>query len=453
MQNKTDNNILITLIGLWIVILGIWAFIYFSRPNMNFDVEDVFIEGFLFILALFLLFLIRNLKPLILGWGIFTLALGIDLLDEFILDPEFFGTFVEGILKASGLILLFAGGIKFVGKLQERGATAEENLEWFRKLVDLTPVPCIVYTEGKFVYVNKAVEEATGYTKDELLRGIFWELFDEEEKEKMREVMRKRLSGEPVEPYLLRVKRKDGSYRILKAFGVSDIWQGKRFGIVAFADVTQLEEERKRNEELSRMISLINRILRHDTLNALTTALTYMEIYKDTGEETFCHNVRSQIERAVNIVKNLKNFEEVVKSGELKIMSVKSVAEEVAKGFSIPISIEGDCEVVADDGLRVIFENIFQNAVQHAETDRVEVKIKKSGSYAEIRIADFGKGIPDEVKPRIFEEGFTYGEKASTGLGLYIVKRLVERYSGEIKVEDNKPKGTVFVIRLRAVEK
>ncbi|MEM2716548.1 MAG: ATP-binding protein, partial [Archaeoglobaceae archaeon] len=75
------------------------------------------------------------------------------------------------------------------------------------------------------------------------------------------------------------------------------------------------------------------------------------------------------------------------------------------------------------------------------------------GTYAEIRIADFGKGIPDEVKPRIFEEGFTYGEKASTGLGLYIVKRLVERYSGEIKVEDNKPKGTVFVIRLRAVEK
>ncbi|MDI9642796.1 MAG: PAS domain-containing sensor histidine kinase [Archaeoglobales archaeon] len=453
MKAQSDRNTLLVLIGIWAVVVGFWAYLFLSKHAFEFEVEDVFIEGLLFILALFLLFLIRNFKPLILGWGIFTVALGIDLLDEFILEPEFFGTFVEGILKASGLILLFAGGIKFVGKLQERGATAEENLEWFKKLVDLTPVPCIVYTEGKFVYVNKAVEEATGYTKDELLREIFWELFDEEEKEKTREVMRKRLSGEQLEPYLLRVKRKDGSYRILKAFGVSDIWQGKRFGIVAFADVTQLEEERKKNEELSRMISLINRILRHDTLNALTSALGYMELYKDTGKETFCHNTRSQIERAVNVIKNLKNFEEVVKSGELRLMSVKSVAEEVAKGFGIPISIEGDCEVVADDGLRVIFENIFQNAVQHAETDRVEVKIKKSGSYAEIRIADFGKGIPDEVKPRIFEEGFTYGEKASTGLGLYIVKRLVERYSGEIKVEDNKPKGTVFVIRLRAVEK
>lgn len=451
MKYRGERNILLVLIGIWAVVVGFWAYLFISKPAFGFNVEDVFIEGFLFVLAGALLLLIRNLKPLLLGWGIFTIALGIDLLDEFILDPEFLGTFVEGILKASGLILLFIGGFKLFNELQSRRATAEENLEWFKKLVDITPVPCIVYTEGRFVYVNNAVEEATGYTKDELLQGIFWELFDEEEKKKMSEVMRKRLSGEPVEPYLLRVKRKDGSYRILKAFGVSDLWQGKRFGIVAFADVTQLEEERKRNEELSRMISLINRILRHDTLNALTTALTYMEIYKDTGKEGHCDNVKTQIERAVNIIKNLKNFEEIVKAGELKIMSVKSVAEEVAKGFSIPISVEGDCEVVADDGLKVIFENIFQNAVQHAETDRVEVKIKKSGGCAEIRIADFGRGIPDEIKPRIFDEGFTYGEKASTGLGLYIVKKLVERYSGEIKVQDNKPKGAVFVIRLRAV--
>lgn len=453
MRNKSERNTLLVLIGIWAVVVGFWAYLFISKHTFEFDVEDAFIEGLLFILASALLFVIRNLKPLILGWSIFTVALGIDLLDEFILDPEFIGTFVEGILKATGLILLFIGGGKFYIELQKRRAMAEENLEWFRKLVDLTPVPCIVYTEGRFVYVNRAVEEVTGYKKDELLGGIFWELFDEEEKKKMREVMRKRLSGEQVEPYLLRLKRKDGSYRILKAFGVSDIWQGKRFGIVAFADVTQLEDERKRNEELSRMISLINRILRHDTLNALTTAHTYMEIYSDTGEETYCHNVITQIERAINIIKNLKNFEEVVKKGELKIMSVKSVAEEVAKGFSIPISVEGDCEVVADDGLRVVFENIFQNAVQHAETDRVEVKIKKSAGYAEIRIADFGKGIPDEIKEKIFEEGFTYGEKASTGLGLYVVKKLVERYSGEIRVEDNKPKGTVFVIRLRAVEK
>ncbi|RLI75450.1 histidine kinase, partial [Archaeoglobales archaeon] len=41
------------------------------------------------------------------------------------------------------------------------------------------------------------------------------------------------------------------------------------------------------------------------------------------------------------------------------------------------------------------------------------------------------------------------GETAHTGLGLYIVKRVVERYGGDVSVEDNKPKGAVFVVRLR----
>lgn len=450
-KNVAGRNIFIALIGLWAIFVIIWAFVYFLSPRGGFDVEDIFIEGILFILSITLLYFIRNLKPLIFGWIIFSLGLGIDLLDEFFVDPEFIGTFVEGILKASGLILLFIGGVRLYYEIQQKRAVAEENLEWFKKLVEITPVPCAVYNDKGFVYVNKATEEATGYSREELLSGVLWELFDENEREKVRDIMNKRLSGEPVEPYLLRLRRKDGSYRILKAFGTSDMWKGKSFGLVALADVTQLEEERKRNEELSRMISLINRILRHDTLNALTTAYSYIELYKEEGREDYCLNVKNSIERAINIVKNLKNFEEVVKKGEVKIVNVRSVAEEVAKGFSIPISVEGDCEVVADDGLRVVFENIFQNAVQHAETDRVEVKIKRLAGYAEIRIADFGKGIPDEIKDKIFEEGFTYGEKASTGLGLYIVKKLIERYAGEIRVEDNKPKGVVFVIKLRTV--
>ncbi|MCS7144709.1 MAG: PAS domain-containing sensor histidine kinase [Archaeoglobaceae archaeon] len=450
-QNKIERNIFLALIGLWIIVVVIWTIFYFLTPTVEFNLEDIFIEGLIFLLAVSLLIFIRNVKPLIPGWSIFSIALGIDLLDEFLVEPEFIGTFVEGILKASGLILLFIGGIRFYYEIQQKRAVAEENLEWFKKLVEITPVPCAVYTEQGFVYVNKATEEATGYSREELLGGVLWELFDENDREKVRDIMNKRLSGEPVEPYLLRVRRKDGSYRILKAFGISDMWKGKSFGLVALADVTQIEEERKRNEELSRMISLINRILRHDTLNALMSAHTYIDLYKEEDNETYCQNVKNSIERAINIIKNLKNFEEVVRAGELKIMSAKSVAEEVAKGFSIPISVEGDCEVVADDGLRVVFENIFQNAVQHAETDRVEVRIKRSGGYAEIRIADFGKGIPDEIKDKVFEEGFTYGEKASTGLGLYIVKKLIERYAGEVKVEDNKPKGTVFVIRLRTI--
>ncbi len=61
-----------------------------------------------------------------------------------------------------------------------------------------------------------------------------------------------------------------------------------------------------------------------------------------------------------------------------------------------------------------------------------------------------GEVSPTEIKSKIFEEGVKYGSSSGSGLGLYIVKRLVERYNGRVWVEDNKPTGTVFVVRLKS---
>ena len=76
--------------------------------------------------------------------------------------------------------------------------------------------------------------------------------------------------------------------------------------------------------------------------------------------------------------------------------------------------------------------------------------MKNVGDFCEIRVADYGKGIPEKIKDKVFEEGFSHGESASTGQGLYIVKKLVDRYGGEVEIEDNKPKGAIFVLKLRA---
>ncbi|MCF7793756.1 MAG: hypothetical protein K9N09_04600 [Candidatus Cloacimonetes bacterium] len=52
------------------------------------------------------------------------------------------------------------------------------------------------------------------------------------------------------------------------------------------------------------------------------------------------------------------------------------------------------------------------------------------------------------MKPKIFEEGFIHGETGHTGIGLYIVKKTIDRYEGSISVYDNEPKGVVFEINL-----
>ncbi len=148
----------------------------------------------------------------------------------------------------------------------------------------------------------------------------------------------------------------------------------------------------------------------------------------------------------------MRAFEEAVLEDKLEKINVRKVVEDAAKHFDVPITVEGNCEVFADKGLRAIFENLFQNAIQHGKADKIDVKIKRVEEFCEISVVDYGKGIPDEIKDRVFDEGFAYGEAASTGQGLHLVKKLVERYGGEIWIEDNHPKGSVFVIRLRAWE-
>ncbi|MEM0202472.1 MAG: PAS domain-containing sensor histidine kinase [Archaeoglobaceae archaeon] len=447
----TAKTLQMTFPLIWALVAIAWLLSFPLHPEDKLDYEDVAIEGLILVSLIVVFFVLKALPKVMLGWGVFVIPWITDLLDEFTSEPEFFDTTLEGILKSLGLILILLGLLKAYRKLEEQKEIAEKKFKWFSTLVEIAPFPMIVYDERGFVYVNKAVEENTGYSRSELLGGVFWELFEGKELEKMREVITKRLREEKVEPYTLKIKRKDGTYRTLISYGTHLSIEGKRYGLAAFADVTELEEKRKIAEDLSKMISLINKTLRHDVLNALTSAVGFMELYKEEKSEEYCEKVRRSVDRAIAIVKNLKKFESAVRSGELRVVNVREIAESVSKNFAIPIEIEGECDAVADEGLATVFENIIQNAVQHSGTEKITIKINRIGEFCEIRISDYGKGIPDEIKEKIFEEGFSYGEKASTGLGLYVVKKIVERYEGKIWVENTVPKGATFVVRLRAV--
>jgi signal transduction histidine kinase len=71
----------------------------------------------------------------------------------------------------------------------------------------------------------------------------------------------------------------------------------------------------------------------------------------------------------------------------------------------------------------------------------------------ELRVADTGIGIPPAERVRVFDafyqiDGSSTREQGGTGLGLSIVKRLVEAHDGTVRIEDNTPKGTVFVVTI-----
>ncbi|MDQ4056945.1 MAG: HAMP domain-containing histidine kinase, partial [Thermoproteota archaeon] len=111
-----------------------------------------------------------------------------------------------------------------------------------------------------------------------------------------------------------------------------------------------------------------------------------------------------------------------------------------------------DINIMAEDLLDEIFINLFSNTVKYTDSSEVKIDVMikdyfiAEAKYWMITISDYGKGIPDSMKKELFER-FYYKAKGS-GLGLSIVRALVERYRGKIWVGDrvykDYTKGTTF---------
>jgi signal transduction histidine kinase len=100
--------------------------------------------------------------------------------------------------------------------------------------------------------------------------------------------------------------------------------------------------------------------------------------------------------------------------------------------------------------LRRVLINLLDNAVEAtAPPGRIEVALRRTGRDVELAVADSGRGIPPEDRDKLFLPFYSRKGRGS-GLGLAIVHRVVADHDGEIRVEDNLPKGTVFRIRLPA---
>ncbi len=88
--------------------------------------------------------------------------------------------------------------------------------------------------------------------------------------------------------------------------------------------------------------------------------------------------------------------------------------------------------------LTQVFENIISNASKYAKTD-VEIAVEKTAKGVEIAFRDFGKGIPDEEIPFIFDKfyrGSRIGNENGAGLGLHIVKYIITQSGGEVYAEN-----------------
>jgi signal transduction histidine kinase len=107
--------------------------------------------------------------------------------------------------------------------------------------------------------------------------------------------------------------------------------------------------------------------------------------------------------------------------------------------------------VIADkDQLNRVFSNLIKNAIQAIPDDRkglISLQLYREDHLAIIKVQDNGSGIPQELTEKIFVPNFTT-KSGGTGLGLAMVKNIVEQNGGSVSFESVVDEGTTFTVRL-----
>jgi signal transduction histidine kinase len=101
--------------------------------------------------------------------------------------------------------------------------------------------------------------------------------------------------------------------------------------------------------------------------------------------------------------------------------------------------------------------NLVDNALKYSEKDPIVLGLAKSGNVLFFSVSNQGMSLATQDKQRVFEKFYRVGDedtrrKPGTGLGLFIVKYIVEKHGGSIDVKDNIPSGCVFEVAFKLVK-
>ena len=163
---------------------------------------------------------------------------------------------------------------------------------------------------------------------------------------------------------------------------------------------------------------------------------------------------------------DLTRIESGQKERELSEVDLADVARQVLetiqpeagqRGVKMDLHVSGKVLVWADRSeLEIIFNNLVSNAVKYNRDEgRVDVTVESSGDHVAVHVKDTGIGMSPEDVGRLFREFVRIKNKKTrnilgSGLGLSIVRKLVDLYGGEISVESSPDEGTTFLITLPA---
>ena len=250
-------------------------------------------------------------------------------------------------------------------------------------------------------------------------------------------------------------------FTFLLAFATS---LGSAVGVRGGLYAVEADERLDEACDLTKLLTINQRVLRHNLRNELTVALGTLDRIerRDHGPETDddVRTARTHLERLLETTDRTREIVSIWNTDQRETFRLRALVEERAEAVgaahpetSIATELDGDPRVRSHPALPTAIEEGIRNAAEHTPSDAavtVTLRTDRAGT-AVVEIADTGAGIPQFDVDAI--EGPTETPLVHTqGLGLWIIYWTVETAGGTFELSENEPTGTVVRIALPTVE-
>ena len=388
------------------------------------------------------------------------------------------------ILGHDGAAVAMLGIFEDITSERERNLRLENSERKYRALFENSNDAIIIHdAAGDILEVNLSASDLFGYPKEELESFNVGSLYDESEESSF-------LIGHIRHRTQLRQEKllvgREGR-RIEAEISASLLDPHAGIIQVIIRDIgnrklaeRKLEEAKRQAEEANQAKSLFIATMSHEIRTPMNAILGFTEVLRREipGEEydSYLDIIRSSGTTLLSLINDILDLSKI-EAGRLEInptpVNISELAQEALSIFSVNCRAKGlGVQFIADDKtpeglildgirLRQILFNLIGNAVKFTEEGGISLTIRSYPQSDEtfdvaIQIRDSGMGIPADQHREVFQafrqrRGQDINRFGGTGLGLTITRRLIDMMGGEIHLESEEGRGSLFTVLLKAV--
>jgi PAS domain S-box-containing protein len=349
--------------------------------------------------------------------------------------------------------------------VSDRARARDELDRLFNLSLDLL---CIAGTDGYFKHINPAFERVLGYTRQELLSRSFIEFVHPDDRQGTLREVENLASGRLVVDFRNRYRARDGSFRWLawRASPLAD--QGLIYAVAR--DVT---DEKRMQELMARQSAELARsnadleqfayVASHDLRAPLRAIANLSEWIEEDMPAELPEKVKGHIEKLRRRVERMENLTEDL----LRYSRVGHEPEEICHvdtaemirdltsllappdGFTVEVAPGMPVFETVKAPLEQVFRNLIGNAFKHHDRTAGTVVFACSDvdPWYEFSVRDDGPGIPEKHQETVFamfRKLESRDRVEGTGIGLALVKRIVESHGGNVRLESKLGEGSTF---------